>query len=46
MTREKWETMTPEERRRWRERKDTITAVLVTIATTIALHLLRHLSGW
>lgn len=45
MTHEKWESMTPEERRRWRDRKDTITAVILSIATTIVFQLVLHLSG-
>lgn len=46
MTQEKWNAMTAEEREKWRTRKDTITAVILSIVTTIVLHLIRHLSGW
>lgn len=45
MTREKWEAMTAEERKAWRERRDKITAVLVAIATTIVFRLMLHSLG-
>lgn len=46
MTREKWEAMSREERKAWRERKDLIITIVLSAVTTILMHITLHWLGW